>query len=67
MINITCYLVNRSPFTTIERKTSFEVWSGTFADHSNLRIFDCPTYAHTNDGKLERRAQTVYFLDLHQG
>uniref|UniRef100_A0A2N9IN85 Integrase catalytic domain-containing protein n=1 Tax=Fagus sylvatica TaxID=28930 RepID=A0A2N9IN85_FAGSY len=43
----------RSPSTALECKTPFEVWSGTPADYSSLRVFGCPTYAHVNDGKLE--------------
>jgi len=48
-INMACYLVNRSPSTAIECKTPVEVWSGTPADYSDLRIFGCPAYAYTSD------------------
>jgi len=62
-----CHLVNQSPATAIECKTPIEVWSGTPANYSNLRIFGCPAYAHTNDGKLERRAQKCIFLGYASG
>uniref|UniRef100_A0A2N9EX70 Reverse transcriptase Ty1/copia-type domain-containing protein n=1 Tax=Fagus sylvatica TaxID=28930 RepID=A0A2N9EX70_FAGSY len=42
---------HRSPSTVLEYKTPFEVWSGTPAGYSNLRVFGCPTYAHVNDVK----------------
>jgi len=62
-----CYLVNRSPSTSIECKTPVEVWSGTPVDYSDLRIFGCPAYAHTNDKKLERRAHKCIVLGYAQG
>ena len=66
-VNIDCYLVNRSPSTVLEYKTPFEVWSGTPAGYSNLRVFGCPAYAHVNDGKLERRANKCIFLGYASG
>ena len=55
-INMACYLGNRSPSTVIEFKTPLEVWFGTLADYSILRVFGCPIFAHVNDGKLELSA-----------
>jgi len=66
-INMACYVVNRSPSTAIECKTPVEVWFGTPANYSDLRIFGCPAYAHTSDGKLERRAQKSIFLGYAPG
>ena len=51
-----CYLVNRSPSTTIEKKTLQEVQSGTPTNYSDLKIFGCPTYAHVDNGKMEPRS-----------
>ena len=62
LINIDYYLVKRSPSTVLECKTHFEVWSGTPADYSSLRVFVCPTYAHVNDGKLEPWVKKCIFL-----
>ncbi|KAA3484996.1 Integrase, catalytic core [Gossypium australe] len=39
-----------------KKKTSQEVWSGTLADYSDLKIFGCPAYAHVDNGKLEPRS-----------
>lgn len=61
-INMPCYLVNRSPSTTIECKTPFELWFDTLANYSNLRLFGCPSYAHVNDGKLYPSAKKCIFL-----
>lgn len=47
----TCFLINRSPSTAIEKKTPKEVWSGTPANYSDLNIFCCPTYTHVDNMK----------------
>jgi transposase InsO family protein len=41
-----CYLINRSPSILLDKKTPIEVWSGTPADYSQLRVFCCTAYAH---------------------
>jgi len=61
-ISTGCYLVNRSPNTSIECKTPEEVWSGKPADYSNFRVFGCPAYVHVNEGKLEARAKNDIFV-----
>ena len=45
-LNTVCYLVNRSPSTTIKCKTPVELWSGKVANYSKLRIFGCVACAH---------------------
>jgi hypothetical protein len=44
-VSTTCYLVNRSPSTTIECKIPEEVWTGHPCDYSNLKVFGCEAYA----------------------
>ena len=66
-MNMAYYLVNWSPSITIKMKTPIEVWSGEHANYSDLKIFGCPAYAHTNNGKLERRAQKCIFLGYATG
>ena len=66
-VNTACYLVNRSPSTAIDFKTPEEVWSGTPANYSHLRVFCCPAYFHVNDGKLEPRAKKAIFLGYATG
>lgn len=61
-ISTASYLVNRSPHTALECKTSDDVWSHKPADYSTLRVFGCPAYAHINNGKLEPRALKCIFL-----
>ena len=60
--NTACYLINRSPSIPLNKKTPVEVWSGTPADYSQLKIFGCTAYAHVDNGKLEHRAIKCLFL-----
>jgi ATP-binding cassette subfamily B (MDR/TAP) protein 1 len=62
-----CYLINRSPSIAIDKKTPIEVWSGSPADYSQLRVFGCPAYAHVDNGKLEPRAVKCIFLGYQSG
>eukprot|EP00253_Pinus_taeda_P016989 PITA_16989 len=41
-----CYLVNRSPSSTLEDKTPQEVWTGKKPSLSHLRVFGCDAYVH---------------------
>jgi len=48
--------VNHSRHISIDFQILEEVWSGNSVDYSILRIFECPVYAHVNNGKLAHRA-----------
>ena len=50
------------PLVVIEKKTLQEVWYGSLATYSYLKIFGCPTYAHVDNGKLEPRSMKCIFL-----
>ena len=58
-VTTACYLINRSPSSTIEFKTPQELWTGNKPDLSYLRIFGCVAYAKVSQGKLEPRAINV--------
>ena len=60
-------MINRSPSTSIEKKTPHEVWSGTPANYSDLKFFGCLAYAHVNNGKLEPRLLKCVFLGFKTG
>jgi ATP-binding cassette subfamily B (MDR/TAP) protein 1 len=62
-----CYLINRSPSIAIDKKTPIEVWSGSPADYSQLRVSGCTTYAHVDNGKLQPRAVKCIFLGYQSG
>ncbi|KAG8489021.1 hypothetical protein CXB51_017120 [Gossypium anomalum] len=62
-----CFLINRSPSVAIKKKTPQEVWSGNPANYSDLKIFECPAYAHVDNGKLEPRSIKCIFLRYKAG
>ncbi|GJZ20305.1 zinc finger, CCHC-type containing protein [Tanacetum coccineum] len=43
------YLINRSPFIELEKKTPMDLWSGHPANYKMLRIFGCVAYSHRLD------------------
>lgn len=54
VVNVACYLLNRPQSTVLECKTPEEVWPGTLADYSILKVFFfCLAYYLLNDGKLK--------------
>jgi hypothetical protein len=64
---ITCYLVNRSPSTTIDCKTPYEAWSNAPTDYSNCKTIGCHAYCHENESKLEARSKKCIFLSYANG
>nr|GFB28826.1 retrovirus-related Pol polyprotein from transposon TNT 1-94 [Tanacetum cinerariifolium] len=56
------YLINRSPSTTLEKKTPMDLWSGHLENYEILRIFSCVAYSHVNQRKLKPRAIKCVFL-----
>ncbi|KAH9765484.1 hypothetical protein KPL70_001889 [Citrus sinensis] len=66
-LSTACYIVNRSPSSRINFRTPIELWTGKPTDYSNLRVFGCPAYAHTKQGKLEPRALKGVFIGYPEG
>lgn len=66
-VTTAAYLINKSPSSALDFKTTREVWFGKPPDLSNLRIFGCPTYAHISQAKLEPRAVKGYFIVYLKG
>lgn len=62
-----CYLVNRSPHSSLDGKIPEEVWSGNQVEYSNLKIFGCLAYVHVTDGKLDPRAKKCIFIGYPSG
>jgi hypothetical protein len=44
VVGTTCYLVNRSPSSTLDDKTPHEVWFGKKPSLQHLRVFGCDAY-----------------------
>ena len=59
--------INRSPSIALDKKTPMEVWNGSLADYTNLKIFGCPAYTRVDNGKLEPRAVKWQFLGYKDG
>ena len=63
----TCFFINHSPSTTIDKRTLQNVWSGTPTSYSNLKIFGCPAHAHVDNRKLEPRSIKCVILGYKSG
>ena len=61
-LSTACYIVNRSPSSGINLKAPIELWIGRPTDYSNMRVFECPVYAHIKQGKLKPRALKGVFI-----
>jgi hypothetical protein len=57
-----CYIITHSSCISLGKNTPIEVWSGSPADYSQLRVFGYTAYAHVNNAKLEPRAAKCIFL-----
>ena len=66
-VNITCYMLNKSPLTAIDCNNPQVVCSGKPYENSFLQMFRFPAYAHVDDGKMESRAMNCIFLGYAYG
>ena len=62
-----CYIINRSPHSSLDNKVPEEVWSKRQLDYSQIRIFGSPAYVHVREGKLDPRAKKCIFLGFTHG
>ncbi|WVZ96487.1 hypothetical protein U9M48_042120, partial [Paspalum notatum var. saurae] len=61
------YHLRGTTITGDAAKIPIEVWSGSPADYSQLRVFGCTAYAHVDNGKLEPKAIKCIFLGYQSG
>ena len=69
-VETTCYLVNRSPSSTLEDKTPQEVWIGKKPSLSHLRVFGCDAYVHVPKEKrtmLDSKSEKCIFIGYKDG
>jgi hypothetical protein len=69
-VGTTCYLVNRSPSSTLDDKNPHEVWSGKKPSLQHLRVFGCDAYVHVpkeNRSKLDKKAEKCIFIGYKDG
>ena len=61
----TCYLVNRSPSSVLEDKTTHEVWTDRKPCLPHLRVFGCDAYVHVpkeKRTKLDSKYERCIFI-----
>ena len=69
-VNTAVYLRNRSPTNALKDKTPFECWFGEKPDLSNLRVFGCICFVHTQDNlrkKLDQKSIKAIFVGYPLG
>jgi len=59
--------VNHSPSTSFECRNPIVVWSEDPVEYSTLKVFNCLTYYHVNDGKLEPISKKEVFMGNGSG
>lgn len=69
-VKTACYVINRSPSTTIDLKTPMEMWTGKASDYSCLLTFGSYVYVmyHTQEkSKLDPKSRKCIFLGYVDG
>jgi hypothetical protein len=69
-VGTACYLVNRSPSSTLLDKTLHEVWIGKKSSLEYLRVFGCDIYGHLpkeDRSKLDNKAEKCIFICYKDG
>jgi hypothetical protein len=64
-VGTTCYLVNRSPSSMLDDKTTNEVWSRKKCSLQHLRVFGCDAYVHVpkeNRSKMDNKDEKFIFI-----
>ena len=69
-VETTCYLVNRSPKSTLLEKTPQQVWTGKKPSIKHLKVFGCGAYVHVpkeKRSKLDNKAEKCVFIGYKDG
>jgi hypothetical protein len=64
-VGIACYLVNKSPSSTLDDMTPKEVWTCKEPSLTHLKVFGCDAYVHVpkeNMSKLDKKAKKCIFI-----
>jgi hypothetical protein len=70
VVDIACYLVNRSPSSKMDDKTPQEVWTGKKPSLTHLKVFGCEAYVHApkeNNSKLDKKFEKCIFIRYKDG
>jgi hypothetical protein len=69
-VGTACYLVNRSPSSTLYDKTPQEVWTGNKPSLTHLKVFGYDAYVHVpkeNMSKLDKKDKKCIFIGYKDG
>ena len=69
-MGISCYLVNKSPSSTLDDKTPQEVWIGKKTSLTHIKVFGSDAYVHVpkkNRSKLDKKAEKCIFIGYKDG
>eukprot|EP01018_Ginkgo_biloba_P030831 Gb_14962 [translate_table: standard] len=65
-----CYLINRSPTSTLVDRTTMEVWTCKTPSLQHLLVFGCEAYAHVpreKQSKLDNKVVKCIFISYGVG
>ena len=65
-----CYLINRSPSSSLGNKTPHEMWYGKKPSLKHLRVFGCEAYVHVPKDKrtkLDYKVRKCIFVGYGDG
>jgi hypothetical protein len=69
-VGTACYLVNRSPASTLDEKTPQEVWTSKKPSLTHLKLFGYESYVHVpkeNRSKIDKKAEKCVFIGYQDG
>ena len=69
-MEVACYLVNKSPSSTLEDKTPHEVWTAKKFFLSHMRVFGFDPYVHVPKDKrtkLGNKSERCIFIGYKDG
>jgi transposase InsO family protein len=69
-VGTTCYLLNRSPSSTLDDMNPQEVWTVKETSLTHLKVFGCDAYVHVpkeNRSKLDKKAEKCIFIGYKDG
>ena len=70
VVRTACYLIKRSPTTTLDGGIPEEVWTGKKVNYSHLKIFGCEAFVHIPKEhriKLDDKSMKCIFLGYEDG
>jgi hypothetical protein len=70
IVGIACYLVYRSPSSSLDDRTPQKIWTGKKTSLTHLKVFGCEDYVHVpkeNKSKLDKKVEKCIFIGYKYG